>query len=85
MQSEKPVITPIAKCLFDPSHLFWNGVDPMAAIRALVEAIFHVHGKDCYMVPQQRQRVLREEIAPYQTNSDNSNLNDSLLRDVPLP
>jgi len=37
------------------------------------------------MVPQQRQRVLREEIAPYQTNSDNSNLNDALLRDVPLP
>ncbi len=34
---------------FDPSHLFWNGVDPVAAIRKLGEAIFHVHGKDCYV------------------------------------
>ena len=34
---------------FDPSHLFWNGVDPVAAIRALGDAIFHVHGKDSYV------------------------------------
>lgn len=33
----------------DPSHLFWNGVDPIAAIRALGEAVHHVHGKDCYV------------------------------------
>ncbi len=32
---------------FDPSHLFWNGVDPVAAIRKLGTAIHHVHGKDC--------------------------------------
>ena len=36
-------------CNFDPSHLFWNGVDPVAAIRALGEAIVHVHGKDSYV------------------------------------
>ena len=34
---------------FDPSHLFWNGVDPVAAIRKLGDAIHHVHGKDCYV------------------------------------
>ncbi len=34
---------------FDPSHLFWNGVDPVAAIRKLGDAIFHVHGKDSYL------------------------------------
>ncbi|MFU8773767.1 MAG: sugar phosphate isomerase/epimerase family protein [Anaerolineales bacterium] len=34
---------------FDPSHLFWNGVDPVAAIKKLGEAIFHVHGKDSYI------------------------------------
>ncbi|QRN84033.1 sugar phosphate isomerase/epimerase [Chloroflexota bacterium] len=34
---------------FDPSHLFWNGVDPIAAIRKLGDAIHHVHGKDCYV------------------------------------
>lgn len=33
----------------DPSHLFWNGVDPIAAIRKLGKAIHHVHGKDCYV------------------------------------
>lgn len=36
----------------DPSHLFWNGVDPIAAIRALGDAIHHVHGKDCYLDQQ---------------------------------
>jgi sugar phosphate isomerase/epimerase len=31
---------------FDPSHLFWQGVDMPAAIRALGDCIFHVHAKD---------------------------------------
>ena len=33
---------------FDPSHLIWQGVDPVAAIRALGKehAIFHFHAKD---------------------------------------
>jgi sugar phosphate isomerase/epimerase len=31
---------------FDPSHLFWQGVDIPAAIRALSGCIFHVHAKD---------------------------------------
>jgi sugar phosphate isomerase/epimerase len=34
---------------FDPSHLFWNGVDPVAAIHKLGGAIFHMHGKDVYV------------------------------------
>jgi len=33
-------------CNFDPSHLFWQGIDPLAAIRQLGGAIFHVHAKD---------------------------------------
>jgi sugar phosphate isomerase/epimerase len=33
-------------CNFDPSHLFWQGIDPVAAVRALRECIFHVHAKD---------------------------------------
>ena len=37
---------PALGCNFDPSHLFWNGVDVVAAIRRLGEAIVHVHGKD---------------------------------------
>lgn len=31
---------------FDPSHLFWQGIDPVAAIRALKGAIYHFHAKD---------------------------------------
>lgn len=33
-------------CNFDPSHLFWQGIDPCLAIRKLGSAIFHVHAKD---------------------------------------
>ena len=31
---------------FDPSHLIWQGMDPVAAIRELKGAIYHVHAKD---------------------------------------
>lgn len=31
---------------FDPSHLFWQGIDPSAAIKALSGAIYHFHAKD---------------------------------------
>lgn len=31
---------------FDPSHLIWMGGDPLSAIAALGETIYHVHGKD---------------------------------------
>ena len=37
---------PTLGCNFDPSHLFWQGIDPCAAVRGLGEAIFHVHAKD---------------------------------------
>jgi sugar phosphate isomerase/epimerase len=37
----------ILGCNFDPSHLFWQQADPVAAIRALGDRIFHVHAKDC--------------------------------------
>ena len=31
---------------FDPSHLFWQGIDPICAIKALKGAIYHFHAKD---------------------------------------
>src|ERR1051326_8083896 len=37
---------PAVGCNFDPSHMFWQGIDPCAAIRALGEAVFHCHAKD---------------------------------------
>lgn len=36
---------------FDPSHLFWQGIDPVAAIRELKGAIFHFHAKDTFIDP----------------------------------
>ncbi|MFI5227408.1 MAG: sugar phosphate isomerase/epimerase family protein [Candidatus Limnocylindrales bacterium] len=30
----------------DPSHLFWQRMDPLAVVRALGGAVFHVHMKD---------------------------------------
>ncbi len=36
---------------FDPSHLFWQGMDPIQSVRALGKAIFHVHAKDVKICP----------------------------------
>ena len=47
----REAVGPMLGCNFDPSHLFWNGVDPVAAIRKLGDAIFHMHGKDVYADP----------------------------------
>jgi sugar phosphate isomerase/epimerase len=47
----RDAVGPVISSNFDPSHLFWNGVDPVAAIRKLGDAIFHVHGKDVYLDP----------------------------------
>jgi sugar phosphate isomerase/epimerase len=37
----------------DPSHLFWQSMDPIAAIHALGSAVFHVHLKDTEIRPDQ--------------------------------
>jgi len=34
---------------FDPSHLRWQGIDPVALIKAFPDRIFHVHLKDVRM------------------------------------
>lgn len=34
---------------FDPSHLLWQGMDPVAVIRAFEGMIYHVHAKDVRM------------------------------------
>jgi sugar phosphate isomerase/epimerase len=42
----RSIAGPSVGCNFDPSHLFWQSIDPIAAVRVLKEAIFHVHAKD---------------------------------------
>jgi sugar phosphate isomerase/epimerase len=37
---------PAIGCNFDPSHMFWQGIDPCRAVRRLAEAVLHVHAKD---------------------------------------
>ncbi len=39
-------------CNFDPSHFFWQAMDPVESIKALGgDAIFHVHAKDSRVDP----------------------------------
>lgn len=37
---------PAVGCNYDPSHMFWQGIDPIKAIRVLGDCIYHVHAKD---------------------------------------
>lgn len=42
----------------DPSHFFWQGIDPVESARVLGDAgcIYHVHGKDCGIDPHNTRR-----------------------------
>jgi sugar phosphate isomerase/epimerase len=42
----REAVGPVVGANFDPSHLFWMGADPIAAVAALGDAIYHVHAKD---------------------------------------
>lgn len=42
---------------FDPSHLFWQGMDAADAIRKLGSAIHYVHAKDCRIDDLNRKSI----------------------------
>ncbi len=42
----RSIAGPSIGCNYDPSHMFWQGIDPIKAIRVLGDSIFHVHAKD---------------------------------------
>jgi sugar phosphate isomerase/epimerase len=42
----RAIAGPSIGCNYDPSHMFWQGIDPIAAIRILGDSILHVHAKD---------------------------------------
>lgn len=46
LQRLRAAVGDIIGANFDPSHLFWQGIDPAAAIMALKGAIYHFHAKD---------------------------------------
>ena len=45
---------------FDPSHLIWQGVDPVEFIRAFPDRIYHVHMKDAIVTLNGRSGILGE-------------------------
>lgn len=45
----RSIAGPAIGCNFDPSHLFWQNIDPVAAVRLLGDAIYHVHAKDTHL------------------------------------
>lgn len=49
---------------YDPSHLMWMGADPIAAIDALGDAIFHVHAKDTRLERDRLALASRIETTP---------------------
>jgi sugar phosphate isomerase/epimerase len=42
----RSIAGPAVGCNFDPSHMFWQNIDPIEAVRLLGDAIYHVHAKD---------------------------------------
>ena len=41
---------------FDPSHLYWQGIDHLRALYEFKDRIYHVHAKDTEMLPERRYR-----------------------------
>jgi len=47
---------------FDPSHLIWQGVDPVEFIRAFPDRIYHVHVKDAITLLNGRSGILASHL-----------------------
>jgi sugar phosphate isomerase/epimerase len=41
---------------FDPSHLYWQGIDPVRALLEFGDRVYHFHAKDTELLPEQRYR-----------------------------
>jgi sugar phosphate isomerase/epimerase len=41
---------------FDPSHLVWMGIDPVAALAPYVDRVVHAQAKDIQVFPEKRNR-----------------------------
>lgn len=49
----RDAVGPVIGANVDPSHMFWQRMDPAAVVRALGPAVHHVHLKDLEYRPQQ--------------------------------
>jgi sugar phosphate isomerase/epimerase len=61
----RTIAGPSIGCNYDPSHMFWQGIDPIAAVRVLGDAIFHVHAKDTQLYPANLPRTGVLDTKPY--------------------
>jgi sugar phosphate isomerase/epimerase len=68
----RAIAGPKIGCNFDPSHLFWQNIDPVAAVRVLGEAIFHVHAKDTQIYAANLPRTGVLDTKPYTEERDRS-------------
>jgi sugar phosphate isomerase/epimerase len=56
----------------DPSHLFWQGINPVIAIRELGRSIYHVHAKDTKIDEYMTSRIGVLDTKHYQNYTDRS-------------
>jgi sugar phosphate isomerase/epimerase len=68
----RSIAGPNVGCNYDPSHLFWQNIDPVAAVRVLQDAIFHVHAKDTQLYPANLPRTGVLDTKPYTQERDRS-------------
>lgn len=61
-------IGPMIGANLDPSHLMWMGADPLACIKALSGAIYHVHAKDTRVEQRVSWRTRLETLPNPQTD-----------------
>ena len=66
----RSITGPNVGCNYDPSHLFWQNIDPIAAVRVLQDSIFHVHAKDTQMYPSNLPRTGVLDTKPYTQERD---------------
>ena len=50
--------------LFDPSHLHWQGVDPVEFVRRFPDRIYHVHMRDATLTLNGRSSLLGSYLPP---------------------
>jgi len=61
----RAIAGPSVGCNLDPSHMFWQSVDPIAAVRVLKDAIFYVHAKDTQIYTANLPRTGVLDTKPY--------------------
>lgn len=53
LERMRTAVGPVIGANIDPSHLFWQGMDPLAVIDRMGPAVHHVHLKDTEILPDQ--------------------------------